>query len=130
MTEVYLQLALTIVSAAVSVLAAYLVYKLQSRDKKRAAEAAAVRKQREEKETAREAEREALKAGVTAMLRDRLIQSCEYYAKQGWISPRRFQNIASLYEAYHGLGGNDIVTQLYTDTLTLPHVPLAEEGEE
>lgn len=125
--EFALQLVLTFVSVVLSSVAAYFVYLLKARDERREKEerdAKAVARVYAEK---KEKEHEALKNGVTAILRDRLMQTCEYYATQGWIPVHSFENVVMLYTAYHDLGGNGIVSQLYDTLQTLPHIPPKRE---
>ena len=50
----------------------------------------------------------ALETGVQALLRDRIIQSCDYYQKKQSISVHGRENIQSMYAAYHALGGNGV----------------------
>ena len=62
----------------------------------------------------------ALQTGVQALLRDRIIQSCDYYQKKQSISVHGRENIQSMYAAYHALGGNGAVTALVKDVNELP----------
>ena len=62
----------------------------------------------------------ALETGVQALLRDRIIQSCDYYQKKQSISVHGRENIQSMYAAYHALGGNGTVTALVHDVGELP----------
>lgn len=62
----------------------------------------------------------ALQTGVQALLRDRIIQSCDYYQKKQSISVHGRENIQSMYAAYHALGGNGAVTVLVQDADDLP----------
>ena len=62
----------------------------------------------------------ALETGVQALLRDRIIQSCDYYQKKQSISVHGRENIQSMYAAYHALGGNGAVTALVKDVNELP----------
>ena len=62
----------------------------------------------------------ALQTGVQALLRDRIIQSCDYYQKKQSISVHGRENIQSMYAAYHALGGNGAVTALVKDADGLP----------
>lgn len=64
---------------------------------------------------------EALVTGVVAMLRDRLIDAMDYYLASGWVPHHKAEAVNKMYLAYHGLGGNDIVTQTYRQFTALPH---------
>lgn len=74
------------------------------------------RKEREEEET------KALKKGVQAVLRDRILQAYNYYRKVGGITTAQMENISSMYRAYHNLGGNGVVTKIYKQAMALPHI--------
>jgi|GEM_PF-1926404 hypothetical protein len=43
----------------------------------------------------------------------RLIHSCERYLAQGYMSVQELTSMETLYNAYHALGGNGVVTGLY-----------------
>lgn len=64
---------------------------------------------------------------VTALARDRLIQSMDYYNALGWVPEHKAAVVSKLYTAYHNLGGNDVVTETYHSFLTLPHSSPREE---
>lgn len=67
-----------------------------------------------------EAEREAVKEGLLAILHDRLYQACQYYIKQGYIDVAGLKNLEYLYSRYHTLGGNGTGTELYNRVKALP----------
>lgn len=58
-------------------------------------------------------EQEAIKAGLVAILHDRLFQSCTYFIEQGEIPLSALRNIEHMYKAYHNLGGNGTGTEIY-----------------
>lgn len=58
------------------------------------------------------AKNDAISDGVKALLRDRLIQSHNYYLDKGYCPIYAKENMEDMYEAYHGLGGNGTVTGL------------------
>lgn len=62
----------------------------------------------------------ALEDGVKALLRDRIIQSCDYYTQKKVISVHGRENIQSMYQAYHALGGNGTITALVKGVDELP----------
>nr|DAT95058.1 MAG TPA: holin protein [Caudoviricetes sp.] len=43
----------------------------------------------------------------------RLIKSCEQYLARGCITVQELTSLEMLYSAYHGLGGNGVVSELY-----------------
>lgn len=69
----------------------------------------------------------AFQTGLTAMMRDRLVQGAKYYIKQGYMPLEERTSYELMYEAYHRNGGNGVVTDLYERTMALPYsLPEAE----
>lgn len=72
----------------------------------------------------RMSEQEAIKLGMIAILHDRLFQSCNYYLELGYIPLNKAEeildNLKTLYDAYHSLGGNGTGTDIYNRTKKLP----------
>ncbi len=62
----------------------------------------------------------ALENGVQALLRDRIIQTCQHYLEAGDMPVYGMENIHSMYSAYHVLGGNGAVTKLVSEVRDLP----------
>ena len=60
-----------------------------------------------------EEERKAIKAGLLAILHDRLYAKCSRYIAQGSIDTDGLRNLEYLYRSYHALGGNGTGTELY-----------------
>lgn len=54
-----------------------------------------------------------LRAGVIALLHDRIYTLCQEYLKQGEITMGDLDNLGMLYNSYHSIGGNGTGTQLY-----------------
>ncbi len=72
-------------------------------------------------------ENSALKDGVRALLRDRLLNSYkEYYAK-GYCEIDDKENWENMYAQYKALGGNGIITKIHEKLLTLKE--FKKEGE-
>ena len=65
-------------------------------------------------------ERAAIKAGMLAILHDRLYQVCTFYIAPGWIETAGLKNLEYLYKSYHALGGNGTGTELYNRARVLP----------
>lgn len=57
----------------------------------------------------------ALKMGMQAMMRDRIVQAYYHYIDRGWITLHGLENVEKLYIEYHRLGGNGMVTKLVED---------------
>ena len=62
----------------------------------------------------------ALKLGLQAILRDRLLQAYHFYKHQGWASYDDKQNVLNLYTQYEILGPNGIMERKHNEFLALP----------
>ena len=71
------------------------------------------------------AENEAMREGMQALLRDRIIESYNKYSEKGYCPIYAKENVKHMYEPYHALGGNDVATEL-VDKL----MKMQEEHEE
>ena len=63
----------------------------------------------------------ALYEGLRALLRDRIISACDHYFEKGYAPVYARENITSMYDAYHSLGGDGIVTDMVRQTMELPY---------
>jgi hypothetical protein len=63
----------------------------------------------------------ALKLGVQAILRDRIIDQYNKYMDRDYIPIYAMENVTAMYKEYHALGGNGTITELYKQLLELPH---------
>ena len=79
-----------------------------------------LKKREAEKEKERE-ESEAIKNGIRAVLRDRILQAYNHFSRIGKIQIEELENISNMYIAYHNLGGNGVVTSVYNKVLQIPH---------
>ena len=79
-----------------------------------------IKKREEEKEKEIE-ESEAIKNGIRAVLRDRILQAYNHFSRIGKIQIEELENISNMYIAYHNLGGNGVVTSVYNKVLQIPH---------
>ena len=64
----------------------------------------------------------ALDDGMRALLRDRIISACDHYLEKGFAPVYVRENITSMYDAYHSLGGDGIVTDMVQQTMKLPYM--------
>lgn len=55
----------------------------------------------------------AIANGVQAMLRDAIINNYNKYKDRGYIPIYARESVKKIYEAYQGLGGNDVAHDLY-----------------
>lgn len=65
-------------------------------------------------------EQESIKMGVQALLRDRLIQTYNYYVEKGYCPIYARDNIKALATEYYNLGGNGVVHTLMEKLDDLP----------
>lgn len=65
----------------------------------------------------------AVKTGVQALLRDRLIQGYKFYRAQGWADEDDRSNMENVYQQYHALGANGVMDNLRSKFLDLPLGP-------
>lgn len=79
-----------------------------------------IKKHEDDKEKERK-ESEAIKNGIRAVLRDRIVQSYNHFSTKGKIKIEELENISNMYIAYHNLGGNGVVTSIYNKVLEIPH---------
>ncbi len=63
----------------------------------------------------------ALDDGMRALLRDRIISACDRCFEKGYAPVYVRENISSMYDAYHSLGGDGIVTDMVRQTMELPY---------
>ena len=62
----------------------------------------------------------AMKLGLQAILRDRLLQAYHFYMHQGWASYDDKANVRNLYTQYEILGPNGIMERKHNAFLDLP----------
>ena len=62
----------------------------------------------------------AVKKGVQALLRDRLLQGYKFYRAQGWADENDRSNLENVYEQYHALGANGMMDDLREKFMALP----------
>lgn len=60
-------------------------------------------------------ERDANSRGTMLLLRVQLIEYHDKYTAQGFIPSYAYQNFEEMYEAYHELGGNGMVTKMHEE---------------
>lgn len=76
------------------------------------------------------AEQEAIKLGIQALLRDRIIQSYNKHIEIGYMPIYALENVEAMYVQYHNLGGNGTITKLMTTIRDLPTEKKGERNEE
>ena len=62
----------------------------------------------------------ALKEGLLSLLRAEIIRSHDKYTKKEYCPIYAKDALTKVYQAYHALGGNGTITQLYNEVMDLP----------
>lgn len=74
---------------------------------------------------------DALKAGLQALLRDRIIQAYNHYVQnRGWIPIYAKESIDACYRSYEALGDNGVIDNLMQQINELQNYPPKNRGEE
>lgn len=113
MSEFIAQFVLPVLS---TIFSATLLWYAKKREKKRFSHDLA--RARERQQDTRKMQ--AIEAGMQAILRDRIIQLYGYCEKKGYVALYEEKNMTLMYDAYHGLGGNGLVTALYDKFIQFP----------
>lgn len=75
-----------------------------------------------ERQRITEIKQKAIENGLRSLLRDRIIQSCVKYTKQGNVPMEELENVTGMYNAYKGLEGNGAAEAIYNKFLNLPTI--------
>lgn len=67
-------------------------------------------------------EQQALRDGMRSLLRRQIIADCESAISDGFCPTAQKDTIEDMYNSYHALGGNGVVTHLKAQTMNLPTV--------
>ena len=70
---------------------------------------------------AKKRENDALKEGLQALLRDRIIQAYNHYSDKGWIPIYAMESIEACYKSYEELGENGVIDNLMSQLRELPN---------
>ena len=65
-------------------------------------------------------DQEALRAGTLALLRSEIIRNYDHYVNKGVTPIYAMENVLALYDAYHALGGNGVMTKLVDELKEQP----------
>jgi len=66
-----------------------------------------------------QAKNEAIAAGVQSLLRESIVGNYNKYSEKGFCPIYAKESIKKVYASYHGLGGNDVATELYNKILKM-----------
>lgn len=70
----------------------------------------------------RKRKQDALRAGLQALLRDRIIQSYNHFVKEKkWIPIYAKESLLASYESYEALGANGVIDDLMAEINALPN---------
>ena len=69
------------------------------------------------------AKEKALSDGVEALLRESIVSSYNKYQDRGYCPIYAKESLKKAYQAYHRLGGNDVVTELYNKLIKMREEP-------
>lgn len=67
-----------------------------------------------------EMRQKALEFGVQALLRDRMLHCYNKYIDAGYAPIYAKENYENMYQQYHELGGNGVMTHLHEEFMALP----------
>lgn len=115
-----LQMILSLFSIVLTAAIGIVVKRMNDRNKERKREDARREAEVKEAERNRREEYDALKDGIIAILRDRIIQADVHFSERGCATISQKDNIQMMYDAYHRLGGNGIVTKSYRHIMEMP----------
>ena len=75
-------------------------------------------------------EQQALRDGMKSLLMRQIQMDCEHAIADAVCSVPSKKTIGAMYDSYHALGGNGIITALYEQTIKLPTVKGGETHDE
>ena len=123
MKELMIQTYLIVLPIILTALMGYIVWLLQEQRKQKAIDA----KERDERIERENEQRTANTKGTMLLLRVQLIEYHDKYMMLGSIPSYAYQNFMEMYETYHELGGNGMVTKMMHEIEEL-HLKKKEKG--
>lgn len=120
METVYIQIFLTVVSAVVGSIVTWIGWILRKREKEREEKECEREEQLKKAEERRMIEINAVREGILAILRDRIIHTTSKCRLAGHTKVYQVENVTHMYHAYTTLGGNGMVAQIYEQFSALP----------
>jgi len=76
------------------------------------------------------AQNKAIKEGLQAILRDRLLQAYKHYQEKGYADSDDRSNWENMYQQYHILGANGVMDDIRQKFFRLPTSPNGIPGED
>lgn len=80
----------------------------------------ASKEQKSKEDTQTQEQQEAIKEALKCLLRVKLIEYHDKYIDIQYIPSYTLQNFIEMYDAYHTLGGNGMITQMLAEVKDLP----------
>ena len=118
--EFLLQMCLSALSIILTAIIGIIVKRMNDKSEERRADEKSREEETREAERARREEYSALKDGIIAILRNHIIQADVHFSDRGHATISQKDNVQMMYDAYHRLGGNGIVTKSYRHIMELP----------
>ena len=103
------EILLAIFSGAMTIIGSWLTYLFNKKEKQQQLET----ERRRVKEERQQLQNDAMMEGMQAILRDRILQLAAHCSEKGFVSGQQSKNMTLMYDAYHKLGGNGVVTTIY-----------------
>ncbi len=119
-TAIIAQGVFALIGAVGSGVIAYVGYRIQKREKIRDEELKRLEEREEQQEQEFQAMIGALNDGMQAILRDLIYKACKDCEASGHATIYEAQHLENMYKAYHALGGNGAITQIYDNFKDLP----------
>lgn len=69
-----------------------------------------------------------LKKGVQALLRAQMIDEYNHYSAKGYAPIYAKENFENVYKAYHQLGANGVMQELYANFIELPNEKMTAQN--
>lgn len=111
---------LSVIKWAITALLAGVVSFITAKMKIRKAKSEEADKAIQDKFDALDKKDEMLQTALRSMLRQEIIITYEKYIEIGWAPVYVKDNMQEMYECYHALGGNGMITHLVEEFLNLP----------
>jgi len=112
------QAILTLIGSS-TIIGGIILFFVQRAVKKRDDENAARQAELTRRNDLMEEQNKAIMLGVQALLRDRLLQGYKHYEAQGWAEYDDKINMDNMYQQYHNLGENGVMTRRHEHFMAL-----------
>lgn len=114
------QTLLTVFSIVLTAIIGIIVKRMNDHNEERRRDEQRREDEAQETERKRSDEYAAIRNGICAILRDRILRADVHFTTLGCATAAEKSNIQMMFNAYHTLGGNDIATASYKRIMQLP----------